>query len=645
MIIWQVSTKSRRLRSSPLWFLSVWCARLQPASLFLSGAFGLSPSVAPRLSRRGPHSLAPFPSGRIDHRVSPRATMATLSRVGHDADDGNHEQRYDLIVCSKCKGEGKLILPATRKARKRHKHADSNQQQQQQRPPPRIDGCKVCQGSGLVGRNEDDNGSQQVLDSSRRVNFPHVAIVGGGLGGLALAVACKHRSIPFTVYERDDDFFQRSQGYGLTMQQASRALKALGIPVPLAEGIVSTKHVVHTPDGSVVGEWGLRKWAGDGDKKASSNMEHQQKINQKNNNNSGNKRQNVHIARQSLRFELLQALGGPSQVQWGHRLAKFTEQDDSVDLVFEISSSQPSEDSSTSATTTITETKHETATLLVGADGIRSSVREQWLGNQTTPLRYLGCIVILGICPLSSLPSDVVGNVTPSLLDGETVFQTADGSTRIYMMPFSKKEYMWQLSFPMAEDDAKTLSRRGPQALKDESLKMCHSWHDPIIPILQTTPAALVSGYPVYDRDLLTTEIVQNQTVSVSPSTRRVTLLGDACHPMSPFKGQGANQALLDALSLARTLYKRFRGKETSGGNKSDNGKGDSDTPEPTPIETNAAYLKECLESFEEEMLARSSVKVKASAEAARFLHTEVAIQEGNVTRGAAANSTCSKSK
>ena len=43
------------------------------------------------------------------------------------------------------------------------------------------------------------------------------------------------------------------------------------------------------------------------------------------------------------------------------------------------------------------------------------------------------------------------------------------------------------------------------------------------------------------------------------------------------------------------------------------------------------------LAEFEDEMLQRSDVKVKKSADAARFLHTDVAIAEGNITRGAAA--------
>jgi len=60
-------------------------------------------------------------------------------------------------------------------------------------------------------------------------SYPHIAIIGGGMSGVAFAVACFHRGIPFTLYERDEHFDSRSQGYGLTLQQASKAVEGLGI--------------------------------------------------------------------------------------------------------------------------------------------------------------------------------------------------------------------------------------------------------------------------------------------------------------------------------------------------------------------------------------------------------------------------------
>ena len=472
----------------------------------------------------------------------------------------NEERKW--TICPECQGRGKKSKGLRKNVRLRYQRAleqfvkTNSLGEAPVRPKGHLNICLNCKGTSLIR-----SATPPLVDKD---NYPHLAIIGGGIGGVALAVACLHRSIPFTLYERDSGFDTRSQGYGLTLQQASRAIEGLGIS-SLEDGVISTRHLVHTIDGKVIGEWGNRKLG-------------QPKV------NKSAKRTNVHIARQSLRLALLEQLGGHDKVQWGHQLVDFKEgEGQGVNLSFQVAG----------------EMKHANADLLVGADGIRSFVRSLSIGEDASPLCYLGCIVILGICPLEDLKG-----FDSALLDSATVFQTANGNERIYMMPYTSSSVMWQLSFPMPEEEAKALSAKGAKALKDEACQRCQ-WHDPIPQVLAATLEAQVSGYPVYDRALLKPELLAKGA--------QVTLIGDAAHPMSPFKGQGANQALLDALALARAITKECR---------------------PLGQWRKAGVRKSVLTEFESEMMERSAIKVIDSAQAAKLLHSEIVLHEGDEPRG-----------
>jgi 2-polyprenyl-6-methoxyphenol hydroxylase-like FAD-dependent oxidoreductase len=458
------------------------------------------------------------------------------------------------MICPKCSGRGKKNLKLRKKARLRYQIAndefEKNRAEGKAATRLKITQylCDNCAGSGLIPA-----ASQPMPDPE---NYPHVAIIGAGIGGVALAVACLHRRIPFTLYERDSSFDARAQGYGLTLQQASNAIKGLGL-FSLKEGIRSARHVVLTTEGKEITEWGLR---------THSNVK------------KCPKRINVHIARQALRLALIEQLSDHDAVQWGHRLVGFKQcEDKKLELSFQVNG----------------EMKSAKADLLVGADGIRSVVRNLLIGEDITPLCYLGYVVILGICSLEALKG-----VESPLLDSNTVFQTVNGCERIYMMPYSVDSIMWQFSFPMSEEEAKALSARGPKALKEEACRRAQ-WHHPIPQILSATLLTQISGYPVYDREVLKPELLKKAGA--------VTLIGDAAHPMSPFKGQGANQALLDALALARNISITC-----------------ASLPEWREIGLREAVLTE----FEEEMLERSAAKVKDSAEAVKLLHSKGVLRE-----------------
>jgi hypothetical protein len=114
---------------------------------------------------------------------------------------------------------------------------------------------------------------------------------------------------------------------------------------------------------------------------------------------------------------------------------------------------------------------------------------------------------------------------------------------------------------------------------------------------------------------------------------------------MSPFKGQGANQAILDSVSLALQLA-RVRRESKYGYVGSDVEL--TELTEKTDINrekkrkrgvegVDPEEITKALCHFELEMMMRSQSKVLKSRSAAAYLHSEAALQKGNVTRAMAA--------
>ena len=445
-------------------------------------------------------------------------------------------QRKYWTVCSHCQSRGKV---------------DSKNN-----PNKYVNICKYCNGSGL------QNSDTPIKPNHDK--FPTIAIIGGGIGGSALAVALQHRGIPFVLYERDKYFAERSQGYGLTLQQASNAISGLGIN-KLADGVISDRHLVHTTNGNVIGQWGMRKHLG-------TNVP------------PNSKRKNIHTSRQSLREHIQDQIYESNTIEWNHKFIGFKKNQHNFELSFDIDGRI-----------------HKTsADIIVGADGIYSTVRERVSENKNMQLQYLDCIVVLGICSLNKLT-----HCHSDLLDGTTVFQTVNGHERMYVMPYDQNHIMWQFSYPVSEQLAKEISSQGAAALQSDACKRVKTWHTPVPDIVTQTDTANITGYPVYDRNM--------PFLSGFNRKNDITLIGDAAHPMSPFKGQGANQAILDALSLAKQLYIDYN----------------KDSEKRT-----CESAKSTLQIFESEMQSRVESKVTGSRTAARLLHSTDVLRPRDNPRG-----------
>ena len=417
-----------------------------------------------------------------------------------------------------------------------------------------------------------------------------IAICGGGLGGAALALALQRRRLPFVVIEKDASFAARRQGYALTMQQGTVALRGLGLEQTLGSegnGVPSFAHVSYSGEGEVLGAYGR------GVVRSEDGSEADVESLARPRSNGGAGRHNIHVPRQRLRELLLRDVDSAALL-WGRRVVAF---DPVVDAAGQAAAVKLSLDDGSTMQ----------CAALVGCDGIHSAVRRALIPEEESSkrLKYLGLMVVLGISPITPRVGVVA---SAAALDSTSAqFQWLDGRTRVFSMPFGDgRHVMWQLSYRLDLLPSPATSFTGA-FLKEEALRCCHGWHAPLVDMIVRTEESLVSGHPVFDRDPLDPPDFPDSLV---------TLMGDAAHPMSPFKGQGANQALLDAASLAKAIGSSGYGR---------------------PAGSDRRSLQRALRDYEAEMCERSREKVLKSRSAAVYLHSKAALNKLNITRAAAA--------
>ena len=196
--------------------------------------------------------------------------------------------------------------------------------------------------------------------------------------------------------------------------------------------------------------------------------------------------------------------------------------------------------------------------LLVGADGLRSVVRRQLLGDGD-PV-YLGSTIWRGI----------VGSEGIAVPRGHGVNWVGRGA-EFLAFHIADDRFYWAgvTKEPQGE-------KAGPGGHKQDVLERFAGWDDPVPAMIVATASSSILRNDMYDRP---------------PARRwsrgRATLLGDAAHPMTPNQGQGACQALEDAVALGESLKR-------------------------------ASDLAEALELYERRRLRRANRVVAASRQATR---------------------------
>ncbi|MCX7364601.1 MAG: flavin-dependent oxidoreductase [Alphaproteobacteria bacterium] len=330
------------------------------------------------------------------------------------------------------------------------------------------------------------------------VSQPDVLIVGGGVGGLALALSLHQAGISCRVYEAAPEVLPLGVGINL-LPHAMRELSELGLAEALAANCIETRELrFYSRHGQFIYKEPRGRFAGYDWPQLSIH------------------RADLH----RIMLEATQARLGDDAVRLGHRCTRIDQDTDGVTIHFDNAEPQKGK-------------------VAVGCDGIHSALRQQLYPDQGPP-KYSGVNMWRGAVRW------------PAFLGGDTMVSTGwmtVGKTVIYPVrpgtsaTDGRPLINWVAEIEQPQAVRQDWTGRGRLAdLMPAFAGLKYDWLD-ITGMIESTEEIL--EYPMVDRDPL-------QRWSFG----RLTLLGDAAHPMYPRGSNGAGQAIVDARFLTGQIMK-----------------------------------------------------------------------------------------
>ncbi len=320
---------------------------------------------------------------------------------------------------------------------------------------------------------------------------PEVIIIGAGIGGLSLALGCINAGIKALVFEKAPELGEIGAGIMLT-PNAVKCYDFLGLGEALGAAGVE-------PEESVYRRYDTAEELVRAPLKARMQATYGAKY--------------FHIHRTDLHACLLQAVSDkdPDAVNTGYSVQGIEQKEGRVSATFENG-----------------ETVEGDA--LIGCDGIHSFVRAHLYGDAKP--RFTGQMAWRGMVPAQGLPATVTEPVSVSWL-GE----------HKHVIQYGVRGRKFINYVAIVATDEWTEEGWNCQGDPREAVMDFDGWHPDLITLLASTPKGGCYKWGLFDREPLS-----------AWTKGRITLLGDAAHPMLPFMAQGSAMAVEDAAVLVRAL-------------------------------------------------------------------------------------------